>query len=53
LALGADDAPVRYLLGEKYIHTLGNLASSENAKTVVLPADLQDALRGMFGRAKI
>ena len=51
-ALGADDAPVRYLLGEKYIKTLGDLASSENSKTVVLPADLQDALRGMFGKPR-
>lgn len=52
-ALGNDDAPVRYLLGEKYIKTLGDLASSANAKTVVLPADLQDALRGMFGKPRI
>ena len=51
-ALGSDDAPVRYLLGEKYIKTLGDLASSENSKTVVLPADLQDALRGMFGKPR-
>jgi len=53
VALGSDDAPVRYLLGEKYIQTLGNLATSDNAKTVVLPADLQDALRGMFGRPRV
>lgn len=53
VALGNDDAPVRYLLGEKYIQTLGSLATSENAKTVVLPADLQDALRGMFGRPRV
>ena len=52
-ALSSDDAPVRYLLGEKYIKTLGDLASSVNAKTVVLPADLQDALRGMFGKPRI
>jgi regulator of protease activity HflC (stomatin/prohibitin superfamily) len=52
-ALGSDDAPVRYLLGEKYIKTLGDLASSQNSKTVVLPADLQDALRGMFGKPRI
>ena len=51
-ALGGDDAPVRYLLGEKYIKTLGDLASSQNSKTVVLPADLQDALRGMFGKPR-
>ena len=53
LALGTDDAPVRYLLGEKYIKTLGDLASSQNSKTVVLPADLQDALRGMFGKPRV
>lgn len=53
VALGSDDAPVRYLLGEKYIQALGNLATSENAKTMVLPADLQDALRGMFGRPRV
>ncbi len=53
VALGSDDAPVRYLLGEKYIQALGNLATSENAKTLVLPADLQDALRGMFGRPRV
>ena len=53
VALGSDEAPVRYLLGEKYIQTLGNLATSDNAKTVVLPADLQDALRGMFGRPRV
>ncbi len=53
VALGSDDAPVRYLLGEKYIQTLGSLATSENAKTIVLPADLQDALRGMFGRPRV
>lgn len=52
VALGSDDAPVRYLLGEKYIQTLGSVATSENAKTLVLPADLQDALRGMFGRPR-
>ena len=53
VALGSDEAPVRYLLGEEYIQTLGNLATSDNAKTVVLPADLQDALRGMFGRPRV
>ena len=48
-AVGGDDIPIRYLLGEKYIHAIGNLANSENAKTIVLPADLQEALRGLFG----
>jgi regulator of protease activity HflC (stomatin/prohibitin superfamily) len=51
-ALDADDAPIRYLLGEKYVHALTQLAQSNNSKTIVLPADLQDALRGVFARVK-
>jgi regulator of protease activity HflC (stomatin/prohibitin superfamily) len=50
LAVGSDDTPVRFLLGEKYISALGQLAQSDNTKTLVLPADLQDAVRGLFGR---
>ena len=30
---------------------LGNLARSENAKTVLIPADIQDTLRGILGRS--
>ena len=41
--------PALYLLGEKYIATLQELSTSDNAKTVVLPADLPAALQGMFG----
>jgi regulator of protease activity HflC (stomatin/prohibitin superfamily) len=47
-ALGNQDGPMRYLLGEKYLNAMNQLASSKNAKTVVLPADLQDAIRGIF-----
>jgi len=39
-----------YLLGEKYISSVGKLAESENAKVVLLPADLQSTLRGLFQR---
>ena len=49
-AIGAEDAPMRYMLGEKYIHAIGNLAKSENAKTVLTPADIQETLRGILGR---
>ncbi|CAB1368569.1 SPFH domain-containing protein [Denitratisoma oestradiolicum] len=49
-AIGQEDAPMRYLLGEKYIGAIGNLAKSDNAKTVVIPADLQESLRGLLGR---
>ncbi|MBX9632097.1 MAG: SPFH/Band 7/PHB domain protein [Burkholderiales bacterium] len=44
------DAPMLFLLGEKYIAAMEKMASSNNAKVVVVPADLQDALRGLFGK---
>jgi regulator of protease activity HflC (stomatin/prohibitin superfamily) len=51
-ALGANDTPMLYLLGEKYIAALSKLSQSDNAKLVVLPADLQDAVRGIMGKFK-
>jgi regulator of protease activity HflC (stomatin/prohibitin superfamily) len=50
-ALGGEDASMRYLLGEKYLAALNGLAASENAKTVVLPTDIQDAVRGLFAKS--
>ncbi|HEX5392276.1 MAG TPA: SPFH domain-containing protein [Rhodocyclaceae bacterium] len=52
-AIGQEDAPMRYLLGEKYIAALDSLAKSENAKTVLIPADIQESLRGMLGRGRV
>jgi regulator of protease activity HflC (stomatin/prohibitin superfamily) len=51
-AVGPGDLPAMYLLGEKYIMAMGRLADSQNAKTIVLPADIQDTLRGLLGRIK-
>ena len=51
-AIGSEDAPMRYMLGEKYINAIGNLAKSDNAKTVLIPADIQDTLRGILGSRK-
>ncbi len=51
-AIGNQDAPMRYLLGERYLHAMGKLAESSNAKTIVLPADIQESLRGILGRTK-
>ena len=51
-ALGTESTPMMYILGEKYISAMGKLADSQNAKVVVLPADLQEALKGLFPRAK-
>lgn len=49
-AIGDDQMPVVYLLGEKYIQALSDLAESENSKTMVLPADLPAAIKGLMGK---
>lgn len=51
-AIGSEDAPMRYILGEKYVNAIGSLARSDNAKTVLIPADLQETLRGLLGSRK-
>jgi len=51
-AVGDRDGPMLFLLGEKYIHALDKMAESQNSKLVLLPGDLQDALRGILGRAR-
>ncbi|ALZ86242.1 MAG TPA: SPFH/Band 7/PHB domain protein [Pseudomonas sp.] len=48
-AVGSEPTPVLYLLGERYINAMEKLATSDNAKTVVLPADIQQTLRGLLG----
>ena len=48
-AVGNNELPVAYLLGEKYIASLQNLSASENSKFVVFPADIPAALKGMMG----
>jgi regulator of protease activity HflC (stomatin/prohibitin superfamily) len=50
-AVGTETAPMLFLLGEKYIASLERLGSSENSRIVVLPADLQEAVRGLIGGA--
>jgi len=47
-AFGENELPMLYLLGEKYITSMGKMAESSNAKLVLLPADLQNTLRGLF-----
>lgn len=49
-AVGEKTTPMLYLLGEKYIGALEKLSESDNAKFVILPADLQESLRGLIGR---
>ena len=47
-AFGENELPMFYLLGEKYITSMTKLAESPNAKMILLPADLQNTLRGLF-----
>ena len=51
-ALGDKDLPALYLLGERYIEAVRQLAQSPNAKTLVLPADVLHSVQGILGRAK-
>ncbi|MDR2924537.1 MAG: SPFH/Band 7/PHB domain protein [Azoarcus sp.] len=50
-SLGSEPTPMLYLLGEKYISSVQKLAASENAKVVLLPADIQEAIGGLIGKA--
>ncbi|MFN3884934.1 MAG: SPFH domain-containing protein [Rhodocyclaceae bacterium] len=49
-AIGDHEAPMRYLLGEKYIAAMTKLAESDNAKTILIPGDLQETLRSLLGK---
>ena len=48
-AMGDEEMPVVYLLGEQYIKSIRKLAESDNAKMVVLPADILSTIKGMVG----
>jgi regulator of protease activity HflC (stomatin/prohibitin superfamily) len=49
-AIGSQELPVVYLLGEKYVKSLENVATSDNGKMVVFPADIPAAIKGMIHR---
>lgn len=50
-SIGANnELPVVYLLGERYIEAIENLASSDNAKSIVYPADLIKSVQGLLSR---
>lgn len=44
------ELPVLYLLGDKYVDSIEKMAGSDNAKTVVLPADLLATVKGMLSK---
>lgn len=49
-AIKDNELPAMFLLGERYINSIREMASSQNGKLVLLPADLPAAIRGMLGK---
>jgi regulator of protease activity HflC (stomatin/prohibitin superfamily) len=49
-AIPEKELPAYYLLGEKYVASLKEMASSGSSKTVLLPGDLFKSLEGLLGR---
>ncbi|MGI9307480.1 MAG: SPFH domain-containing protein [Gammaproteobacteria bacterium] len=45
---GDELLPLTYLLGQRYVDAIKTIAQSENGKFVLLPADLQQAVRGIL-----
>ena len=52
LAVGENDLPVMYLLGERYVDAVKDMAKSQNSKFLVLPADIPAAVRGLMNGGK-
>jgi len=51
-AIQDKELPAMYLLGEKYVESLREMGKSDNAKLVVLPADIPAAVRGIMNNTK-
>jgi regulator of protease activity HflC (stomatin/prohibitin superfamily) len=49
-SIKGDSLPVMYLLGEKYVAAISDLSQSDNTKTLVLPADLLNTVKGLMGK---
>ncbi|GAB4298453.1 MAG: SPFH domain-containing protein [Desulfuromonadia bacterium] len=48
-AVGNQQLPAFFLLGDRYIDSLRKLSGSSNTKTLVLPADILSAVKGILG----
>lgn len=46
------ELPAVYLLGEKYVEAMSDMAESDNSKLVFLPADIPAAVRGLMSTMK-
>jgi regulator of protease activity HflC (stomatin/prohibitin superfamily) len=51
-AIQQNELPAVYLLGERYIEAVKTISNSENAKVLLLPADIPAAVRGIMGTIK-
>lgn len=49
-AIPEKELPAMFILGEKYIGSLKEIASANGSKTVLLPGDLIKSLEGLLGR---
>lgn len=49
-AIGNNAVPLTFILGDKYMNALKEMAHSPNSKIVMLPADLQATLGQMFNK---
>ncbi|OEU63018.1 MAG: hypothetical protein BA870_06465 [Desulfuromonadales bacterium C00003094] len=49
-AIGDNQLPATYLLGEQYVGAIKEMAASPNSKLVLLPADVLGAVRGLLGK---
>ncbi|MBO4793883.1 MAG: paraslipin [Deltaproteobacteria bacterium] len=52
-AIGTNELPVMFLIGDKYIDAMRQLSDSENAKLVVLPADIPAAIGSLIKGVKL
>jgi len=52
-AIGSNELPALFLLGDRYIESFRKLSASTNAKTMILPADILGAVKGLIGRKEI
>lgn len=51
-AIQGQELPAVFLLGERYIDAIKAMSKSENAKTVLLPADIPASVRGIMSGLK-
>jgi regulator of protease activity HflC (stomatin/prohibitin superfamily) len=51
-AIQDKELPAMYLLGEKYVEAMKDIAESGNTKLVILPADIPAAVRGIMSNTK-